>query len=68
MNHRITTQAALRREFWATFPHLQRRQITDYSGVGKMYCTDTRCAFVDWLDALRKNGSVSESLAQRATL
>lgn len=66
--YRITTQAQLRREFWATFPQLPREKITDYSGQGKMYRTDTRVAFCDWKDALSKDGSISQGLAQRATL
>jgi len=68
MTYRITTQKQLRREFWQTFPHLPRKKITNYSGNGKMYPTDTRCAFVDWLDMLSKNGDISQELAERATL
>lgn len=66
--YRITTQRALRREFWATFTNLSRKRITNYAGTGKMWPTDTRCAFVDWVDVLVKNGEISETLAQRATL
>ena len=66
--YRITTQKALRKEFWATFPDLPRKKITDYSGKGKMYCTDVRVTFCDWLDALSKNGDVSQELVERATL
>lgn len=33
-----------------------------------MHNTDTRCAFVDWLDGLSKSGEVSDKLANRATL
>lgn len=65
---RITTERELRREFWRTFPNLQRRKITDYSGKGKMYVTDTRVAFCDWKDMLQKDGEISQELAQRATL
>lgn len=68
MKYRITTQRALRREFWQTFPALSRRRITNYSGNGKMHMTDTRCAWVDWIDALSKGGDISQELAQRATL
>lgn len=68
MKYRITSQKQLRREFWEAFPDLPRKRITDYSGHGKMYPTDTRCAFADWLDALSKSGDVSQELAQRATL
>lgn len=68
MEYRITNQRQLRREFWETFPKLNRRKITDYSGKGKMYPTDIRCAFVDWVDSLSKNGDISPELADRVTL
>lgn len=68
MKYRITTQKELRREFWETFPELPRDRITDYSGNGKMYRTDTRCSFCDWVDALSKGGDISQELAARATL
>jgi hypothetical protein len=64
----ITNQKELRRLFWQTFPNLNRKKIANYSGNGKMYRTDTRCAFVDWIDALSKDGTISQELAQRATL
>ena len=64
----ITTQKELRRLFWDTFPNLPRRKITNYSGNGKMYRTDTRVTWCDWLDAMQKDGEVSQELAQRATL
>lgn len=66
--YRITTQKQLRAEFWETFPDLPRKRITDYAGTGKMYPTDTRCAWVDWIDSLSKNDEISEELASRASL
>lgn len=66
--YRITNQRDLRREFWATFPELPRRQIRDYAGTGKMHTTDTRVTWCDWVDALSKSGDISQALAQRATL
>lgn len=63
-----TTQIALRAAFWQQHPHLSRKKIKDYSGNGRMHTTDTRCAFVDWLDSLKRNGEISQALAQRATL
>jgi len=68
MDYRITTQKELRAEFWAMFPTLPRKQIKDDAGTGKMYLTDTRCAWVDWIDSLQKGGEISEALASRATL
>jgi hypothetical protein len=49
-------------------PDLPRRRIPNYSGSGTMYPTDTRCAFVDFLDVLSKSGDISQELAERATL
>lgn len=63
-----TTQAQVRAAFWEAYPTASRRRITDYSGKGKMYTTDTRCAFVDFLDSLSRDGAISPALAQRATL
>jgi hypothetical protein len=68
VSYSITTQRELRRAFWEQHPMLDRKRIRDYSGNGKMYVTDTRCAWVDWMDAMSRNGEISEELAQRATL
>jgi hypothetical protein len=65
---RITTLKQLRKKFWETFPNVPRTKITHYSGQGKMWPTDTRCAFVDWIDALSRNGEISQEFAERATL
>lgn len=64
----ITTQKELRRAFWAQHPHLPRRKIRNYSGNGTMYPTDTRCAWVDWIDYMQKDRQISDALADRATL
>lgn len=63
-----TTQREVRRAFWAAHPQADRRRITNYSGNGTMYPTDTRCAFVDFVDALSKSGEISQELAGRVTL
>jgi len=68
MPYTYTTQPLLRAAFWRTFPDLDRRRIPNYSGNGTMYRTDTRCAWCDWIDALSKDGEISEALASRATL
>lgn len=62
------TQREVRRAFWEAHPTLPRRRITNFSGNGKMYPTDTRCAFADYVDALSKDGSISTELAGRVTL
>ena len=68
MSYRITTQRVLRREFRDQNPHLDFRRIKNYSGNGTMFKTDTRCAWCDWLDAMSRNGDISQKLAERATL
>lgn len=68
MTHRITTQKKLRAEFFATYPESNRKRIVDYRGDGLMYCADTRCAWVDFVDMLQRDGTISNDLADRATL
>ena len=68
MSYQVTTQRELRRMFWQQFPNLPRKKITNYSGNGTMYRTDTRVTWCDWIDALSKDGTISQELAQRATL
>lgn len=68
MAHTYTTQRELRAAFWAAHPHLSRQRITNYSGTGRMYPTDTRVAFVEWLDAIHRDGQCSTRLAACATL
>ena len=68
MSYDITTQRELRRAFWRDHPKADRKKIPNYSGNGTMYCTDTRCAFTDWVDAMSRDGRISQELAQRATL
>lgn len=70
-----TTQKQIRTAFWQAYRRgdfqLLRatpKLVTNYSGTGKMHTTDTRCAFVDWLDGLSKDGEVSAELANRVTL
>jgi hypothetical protein len=54
--------------FKAQHTHLSFKKLTDYSGVGKMYCTDTRVAFYDWIDYLVSNGDISDRLANSCNL
>lgn len=71
MSYTYTTQREVRRAFWEAhkgIPNITPRRITNYSGNGKMHNTDTRCAFVDFVDALCKNGDISAELAERVTL
>jgi hypothetical protein len=64
----ITTQRELRQQFWICHPELSRKKVTYFEGAGKMYTTETRGTFVEFVDSLRKSDVISESLAQRATL
>ena len=71
MPYAYTSVKAVRAAFWrdnANNPNVSRKKIRNYSGNGTMHNTDTRCAFVDWLDAANRNGDISDSLANRATL
>jgi len=70
-----TTKREVRNAFWRAAHDGQfagmdvtRNLITDYSGKGKMHNTDTRCAFVDYVDQLSKAGEISEDLANKVTL
>jgi len=65
---KITTQKEIRMLFWKTYPGLSKRKIINYTSTGKMYTTDTRCAFCDFVDMLVKEGVISERLAYRVTL
>lgn len=60
--YQITNQRDLRRVFWERHPYLIR------SKTFGDYAVDTRVTFVDWIDAMQRQGVISEALAQRATL
>ena len=61
---KITTQRALRRAFWERKPEGKRGAKNRF---GK-YPTNTRVEWCDWLDSLSRDGTISQELAQRATL
>jgi len=69
----MTNQKQIRAAFWEAFPDLPRRRYR-YSPnrsdktAQLVYPIDTRCAFVDFLDQLQRDGIISEALADRATL
>ena len=56
---------AFRQEFKGI---LNFKKIKSFSGNETMHVADTRCAFVDWLDQLHRDGLISDRLAQSATL
>ena len=61
-----TTQPEIRRAFWEAHPKASRMILPSLDG--RLYTTDTRCTFVDYVDSLARDGLISESLAQRVTL
>ena len=69
----MTNQKQIRAAFWEAFPDLPRRRYR-YSPnrsdktAPLVFPIDTRCAFVDFLDQLQRDGIISEALAGRATL
>jgi hypothetical protein len=63
-DYRITTQKALREAFWRDYPRLPRvpgRTQNDYPA-------DIRIAWCGFVDNMARSGTISEALAQRATL
>lgn len=69
MSYAIRNVTELRADFWREHPHLEcRRYASGRPRPQNEQPTDTRCAFVDYIDSLRRNESISESLAQSATL
>ena len=63
-----TTQKQVRAAFWDMADSMNGCAITRVKLRGGDYTTDTRCAFVDFVDSLARDGHISEALAQRVTL
>ena len=68
----LTTQEQVRRQFWLNHPDLPRRFINGRTkpqiAPQNYQRTDTRCAFVNYIDHLQRSGIITEALAQRVTL
>ena len=62
----MTTQTQIRQSFWEAHPQFKDDYKVTYRQ--NQYCTDIRCAFVDYVDHLVENGDISEKLADRVTL
>jgi hypothetical protein len=63
----MTNQAEIRDAFWLTF--CVDGKPREYRGKRQNQLpTDVRCAFVDFVDHLAREGAISEALAARATL
>ena len=61
-----TSQAVLRRQFWLDHPSLRPQ----YRSAKRQneYPTDIRIAWCDYVDAMARDGNISDALACRATL
>ena len=72
----MTTQKQIRAAFWTAHPTANRKRYLSHGWIDwtredktrQDYCTDTRCAFVDFVDHLARSGQITEALANRATL
>ena len=66
----MTTKKQIRKAFWENHPlheaHALKWQIK--TAPHNRHNSETRTAFVDFVDTLARNGEISEELAQRATL
>jgi len=66
MPYIYTTQSQVRAAFWEAHPNASRERVKGFEP--RVYVCDTRCAFVDFVDALHRNGDISDELADRVTL
>ena len=67
--HTFTTIAQVRAAFWEAHPNAERR--TGPRGrtlPQNEQPTDTRCAFVDYVDHLHRSGDISDRLSENVTL
>lgn len=60
----ITTQKELRKAFWEKHPDLKRQG----NKTQNEYPTDTRVAWCDYVESMRRDGQINNQLAERATL
>lgn len=63
-----TNQNQVREAFWDMADSMNGDGITRRKLRDGSYSTDTRCAFVDFVDMLARDGQISQKLAQRVTL
>jgi len=66
----MTNQKQIRAAFWNAHPdfEFQAREAGIFSKPQNYHCATVRCAFVDFVDSLARNGEISEKLAYRVTL
>lgn len=68
MSYTYTTARAVRAAFWKMADPMNGDGITRRKLPDGDYTADTRCAFVDFVDHLAREGAISERLAQRVIL
>lgn len=68
MKPTYTTQKQVRAAFWEMADSMNGDGITRRKLRDGDYTTDTRCAFVDFVDHLARNGEMSAALADHVTL
>jgi hypothetical protein len=66
----MTNQKQIRAAFWDAYPHLaeQAREAGILTKPQNFHCATVRCTFVDYVDSLQRDGSISDALAERVTL
>ena len=62
----MKTISEVRKAFWDNFPQFKNEYRKTYRQ--NQYNTDIRCAFVDFVDYLQKDGIITENLANKVTL
>ena len=67
---KMTNQKQIRAAFWELYPHFdeQAREAGIRSKSQNYHPATVRCKFCDFVELLRIDGTISESLANRATL
>lgn len=63
----ITSMAKVRDAFWSTFC-VEGKPREFWGKSQNELPTDVRCAFVDFVDYLARNGTITETLAAKVTL
>jgi hypothetical protein len=66
----LTTQKEIREAFWEAHPSFdhQARAAGIRSKPQNQQCATVRCAFVDFVEHLHRDGQISDKLADRVTL
>ena len=66
----MRTQKEVRQAFWQYLSEVapELYKIGKRSKRQNEQCTDIRCAFVDWLDSIHRDGLITDKQAQNYTL